>query len=131
MLPHHKSLALNGHEAEQLRDLRSRLNRLPPNPALAAKSIGPLSRGFFDLCIRIGLAGAPHPSICDSAKALAAQADHAGVAELRGMVSALEQMHRSAPARWPEIVAGGVLQAVISRRLALGGREPVKEGVQA
>jgi len=131
MLPHDKSLALSAIEAEQLRDLRSRLNRLPTNPALAAKSIGPLSRGFFDLCIRIGLVGAAGPPIADSAKALVCQADHAGPCELRGLVAALEQLHRSGSDRWPAIVAGGVLQAAISRRLALAGREPAKEGVLA
>jgi hypothetical protein len=129
MLPHDKSLALSAVEAEQLRDLRSRLNRLPPNPALAARSIGPLSRGFFELCMRIGFVGAAGLSIADSAKALASQAEQAGPCELRALVGSLEQLHRTGAPRWSEIVTGGVLQAVISRRLALAGREPAKEGV--
>jgi hypothetical protein len=131
MLRHDKALALSAHETEQLRDLRSRLNRVAANPATAAKSIGPLSRGFFDVCVRTGLAGAPRPICADSAKALAAQADQADIAELRGLVSGLEQMHRTAPDRWSGIAGGGVLQAVLSRRLALGGREPGKPEPQA
>lgn len=131
MLPHDKALALSAVETEQLRDLRSRLNRLAGfAPAVAAKSIGPLTKGFFDLCARAGLDGGVAAGD-EGAKSLAARADQASASELKAIVATLGQMHRGAPATWGEITAAGVLQAVISRRLALAGREPAKDSAGA
>ena len=131
MLPHDKALALSAVETEQLRDLRSRLNRLVGvAPAVGAKSIGPLSKGFYDLCARVGLE--PAAPAAGSGKAWVAQAaDHAGMDKLRALVGALIEQQRRDPARWNEVVATCALQAIISRRLALAGREPAKEGPQA
>jgi hypothetical protein len=131
MLPHDKALALSATDTEQLRDLRSRLNRVAAvAPAVAAKSIGPLTRGFYDLCVRVGLE--PTAPAAGAGKAWIAQAtDQAGMDKLSALVGALVEQQRSDPARWNEVVATGALQAVISRRLALAGREPAKEGVQA
>jgi hypothetical protein len=131
MLPHDKALALSATDTEQLRDLRSRLNRVAAvAPTVAAKSIGPLTRGFYDLCVRVGLE--PTAPATGSGRAWIAQAaDHAGMDRLRALIGALVERQRSDPARWNEVVATGALQAVISRRLALAGREPAKEGVQA
>jgi hypothetical protein len=137
MLPHDKALALSAVETEQLRDLRSRLNRLTGlAPVVAAKSIAPLSKGFFDLCARTGLAfagddGARTLQARSSPSAWARAADTADIGELRLLVAGLNQLQRAEPARWTEVVAGGALQAVISRRLALGGREPAKESESA
>ncbi len=49
------ALALSPIEAEQIRDLRARLNRVPAG-SLGDKSVGPLSKGFFVVCGRVGLA---------------------------------------------------------------------------
>ena len=49
--------ALSAIETEQLRDIRARLNRVPKGPA-GDKSVGPMSKGFFDVCARVGLAAA-------------------------------------------------------------------------
>jgi hypothetical protein len=131
MLPHDKALALGAVESELLRDLRSRLNRMAAlAPAVAAKSIGPLTKGFYDLCDRVGLAPAAPASGTGKAW-IASAADHASMNKLRALVGALQQQQQADPARWSEVVATGALQAVISRRLALAGREPAKEGAQA
>ena len=131
MLPHDKALALGAVETEMLRDLRSRLNRMAAlAPAVAAKSVGPLTRGFYDVCARAGLEPAT-PATGTGKGWIAAAADHADMNQLRALVGALVQQQQADPGRWNEVVATGALQAVISRRLALAGREPAKEGVQA
>ena len=53
-------IPLSNVETEQVRDLRARLNRLPQG-ALGDKSVGPLSKGFFDVCARVGLGQAGTP----------------------------------------------------------------------
>ena len=104
---------LSAVETEQVRDLRARLNRVPKG-ALGDKSVGPLSRGFFDVCLRVGLpgAGAGDP----------AAIDEADLQTLNGIVASLRKL-REEPKAWRALFDAGVLQQVLTRRLVLGGKE--------
>ena len=96
---------LSAVETEQLRDIRSRLNRVPKGH-LGDKSVGPLSKGFFDVCARtIG------PELAD----------------LRREVAELQALKASDPAAFRKAFDGGVLQAIATRRLVIGGRERSSE----
>ena len=98
---------LSAVETEQLRDIRSRLNRVPKG-SLGDKSVGPLSKGFFDVCGRtIG------PEL----------------AELRREVAELQALKTSDPAAFRKAFDTGVLQAIATRRLVIGGRERSSEEV--
>ena len=106
---------LSAIETEQVRDLRARLNRVPKGP-LGDKSVGPLSKGFFDVCARVGLSGE-------------GAGDPAGIAEadlptLNRIVASLRKL-REEPKAWRSAFDAGVLQQVLTRRLVLGGKEQV------
>ena len=98
---------LSAVETEQLRDIRSRLNRVPKG-SLGDKSVGPLSRGFFDVCAR---------TLGDSPQ----------VADLRREVAELQALKASDPAAFRKAFEAGVLQAIVTRRLVIGGRERSSE----
>jgi hypothetical protein len=99
---------LTNVEAEQLRDIRSRLNRVPKG-SLGDKSVGPLSKGFFDVCARTF--------------------EGPQVADLRREVAELAALKASDPAAFRKAFDAGVLQALITRRLVIGGRERSSEEV--
>jgi hypothetical protein len=107
------SPSLSAIETEQVRDLRARLNRMPKGP-LGDKSVGPLSKGFFDVCARVGLPGA--------GEADASQIAEADLPTLNGVVASLRKTREDAKA-WRALMDAGVLQAVLTRRLVLGGKE--------
>ncbi len=86
--------ALDARDAELLRDLRSRLNRLPPSAA--AREV--LASAFFKACARVGL-------------------------EADASVLALTALRRDEPDTFRKALADGALQAVLTRRLVLAGRE--------
>lgn len=115
---------LSAIETEQVRDLRARLNRVPKGPA-GDKSVGPLSKGFFDVAARVGLpappADAPPPSP-EAALAAATEADMAGLAALVGRLAAFRA---ASPEKWRAYFDAGVLQAILTRRLVLGGKERI------
>jgi hypothetical protein len=115
------SLALSPVETEQLRDLRSRLNRTPKD-ALGDKSVGPLSKGFFTLCGRVGLTsqsgGAAIPTLGELKTAIG----EADLTRLKQIVGQLEGL-RGEPKVWRALFNFGVLQAILTRRLVLGGKE--------
>ncbi|HEX6861073.1 MAG TPA: hypothetical protein VF138_12845 [Caulobacteraceae bacterium] len=96
---------LSDVETEQLRDIRSRLNRVPKGQ-LGDKSVGPLSKGFFDVCERT-FGGAP--------------------AELRREVAELAALKAADPAAFRKAFDAGALQAIVTRRLVIGGRERSSE----
>jgi hypothetical protein len=98
---------LSAVEVEQLRDIRSRLNRVPKGQ-LGDKSVGPISKGFFDVC----------------ARTIGPQLD-----ELRREVAELQALKASDPAAFRKAFDGGMLQAIATRRLVLGGRERSSEEV--
>ena len=96
---------LSNVEVEQLRDIRSRLNRLPKGQ-LGDKSVGPLSKGFFDVCARtIG------PEVAD----------------LRREVDELQALKAVDPKAYRKLFDDGRLQEIITRRLVIGGRERSSE----
>lgn len=108
---------LSAVEVEQLRDIRSRLNRVPKG-SLGDKSVGPLSKGFFDICARVGLTperGASGP------------VDEADMADLRRKVGGLQAIRQADPAAYRKVFDAGVLQAIATRRLILGGAERPSE----
>jgi hypothetical protein len=106
-------MSLTNIETEQLRDLRSRLNRVPKGQ-MGDKSVGPLSKGFFDVCARVGLPGAGGVDV--------AQIADADLPTLNGVIASLRKA-RDDPKAWRAMFDGGVLQAVLTRRLVLGGKE--------
>jgi hypothetical protein len=119
------TIALSPVEAEQLRDLRARLNRVPRG-AMGDKSVGPLSKGFFVVCNRVGLSpqsgGQPLATLPEMKAALA----EGDLIRVKQIVAQLEGLKGSVdPKVWRQIFDSGVLSAVLTRRLVLGGRENV------
>ena len=104
---------LSAIETEQVRDIRSRLGRVPRGQ-MGDKSVGPLSKGFFDVCARVGLPGAG-----SAPQSAIAEAD---LAMLNAVVASLRKL-REDPKAWRAQFDSGVLQAVLTRRLVLGGKE--------
>ena len=122
MKPFHPSLVLSAVETEALRDYRSRIGRLPPSDAAMAV----VGRGYFTVVERVGLkpAGevrnlAPEQIVADAASA--------DVARLQTLLASLQALLQGPAAGWRKAVLAGAPQAVISRRLALAGREAPKE----
>ncbi|HYE47580.1 MAG TPA: hypothetical protein VEA44_17575 [Caulobacter sp.] len=113
-----KALALSATETELLRDLRSRLGR-PHNDKAAAV----LLNALFQAAARVDIAPPPGQPLlaADDFKAAVAGAD---MATLRAAVATLRDIHGKGPAHALKALADGLPQAVISRRLALAGREP-------
>ncbi|MDB5438745.1 MAG: hypothetical protein JWM33_1172 [Caulobacteraceae bacterium] len=121
------ALALTPIEAEQLRDLRSRLNRVPAGP-LGDKSVGPLSKGFFVTCGRVGLepqSGGEGFGSVPELKTAIAQAD---LIRLKQIVARLQSLQAADFKIWRMLFGHGVLQAILTRRLILGGKEQPTEG---
>lgn len=114
--------ALSPIEAEQLRDLRARLNRVPKGAA-GEKSVGPLSKGFFTLAGRVGLApqtgGNPAATVADLRAAIA----EADLTRLKQIVAQLEGLKGGEAKVWRVLFDAQILSAVLTRRLVLGGRE--------
>jgi hypothetical protein len=115
------SLALSPVEAEQLRDLRARLNRTPAGQ-LGDKSVGPLSHGFFVVCGRVGLAPQSGGAAIATLGELKTAIGEADLIRLKQIVKQLEGQ-RGEVKVWRALFNAGVLQAVLTRRLVLGGRE--------
>jgi len=113
-----KALALTATEVELLRDLRHRQGRPASDKAAAV-----LLNATFQLAARVDIAPAPGEAPLDTPdfKAVVASAD---MAALRAAVAHLRQVHAKGPAHSLKALADGLPQAVISRRLALAGREP-------
>ena len=111
--------------AEQVRDLRARLNRVPKG-SLGDKSVGPLSKGFFDVCARVDLEPRAAPDLTTPAAFLEA-AKAADLAGLQSLVGGLQKLRTASPAAWRAWWDAGVLQAILTRRLVLAGRAPPPE----
>jgi hypothetical protein len=120
------ALALSPIEAEQIRDLRARLNRVPAG-SLGDKSVGPLSKGFFVVCARVGLApqtgGEGFASVAELKTAIA----EADLIRLKQIVGRLQGLQAQDFKIWRTLFNHGVLQAVLTRRMILGGREKPAE----
>jgi hypothetical protein len=117
MRRHDPKLALSATETESLRAVRSKISRPPPgDPALNV-----VARAYFELCARAGMAAARGGGMSpQQIVEAAASADMAALQVLQGDLRALLQ---GPPAGWRAAIAAGAPQAVISRRLALAGRE--------
>jgi len=116
------ALALSPVETEQVRDLRARLNRVPAG-APGDKSVGPLSKGFFAVCGRVGLApqtGGDGFSSVEELKTAIAEGD---LIRLKQIVGRLQGLQGGDFKVWRTLFNHGVLQAVLTRRLVLAGRE--------
>ena len=122
MKPFHPSLVLSAVETEALRDYRSRVGRLPPSdPAMAV-----VARGYFTVLARVRLAPAGEARKLTPEQVIA-EAASADVAGLNSLLASLQALLQGPPAGWRKAVQAGAPQAVISRRLALAGREAPKD----
>ncbi|MDB5444501.1 MAG: hypothetical protein JWP86_33 [Phenylobacterium sp.] len=112
--------------AEQVRDLRARLGRVPKG-ALGDKSVGPLSKGFFDVCARVGLEVLVDGTQPASPGELLEAVEAADMAGLQKLVTGLHAIRAANPSGWRAWMDQGCLQAVLRRRLVLAGRLPPSE----
>lgn len=117
-------LPLGSIETEMLRDIRSRLNRR----AVSDAALFSLGSAFLTACTRADIA----PTTAVPAKVLSGPlvvktAATADLATLARLVATLAEHRTLDPKCWPGLVAAGAPQAILSRRLALAGREPAIE----
>lgn len=119
------ALALSAVEVESLRQMRTRLNRPPVGEAARAV----LGKAFLDTVARSGLVAEPPPAggAAPSPAELAALADAADMGALRRLCGHMAQLRTTDPRLWSLALDAHAPQAIISRRLALAGREPAKE----
>lgn len=111
---------LTSVELEQVRDMRSRLNRVPKGTQ-GDKSVGPLSKGFFDVCANVGLE--PLPGGSASVADLTRAAEEGDIAVLRKAVGAMAALKQDDARAWRSLFDLGLMQAILTRRLVLAGRE--------
>ena len=125
MKPFHPSLVLSAVETEQLPDYRSRVGRLPPGDAAMAV----VAKGYFTVIARVGLTpGGEARKVAP--EQIVEEAASADVAGLNSLLASLQALLQGPPAGWRKAVQAGAPQAVISRRLALAGREAPKDGAE-
>lgn len=118
------TLALGPVETEMLRDIRSRLNR----PAVSDAALFALGSAFITACGRADVpATIAVPAKTLSGELVAKIAATADIATLSRLVATIVEHRQLDPKGWPGLVAAGAPQAILSRRLALGGREPLAE----
>jgi hypothetical protein len=111
-------LALSALETESLRAMRSRIGRLPPGDA----ALGVVGRACLEVLARAGLTPAGEgPSLTPAA--IAAEAASADMAGLSRLLASLRTILQGPPAGWRAAVQAGAPQAILTRRLVLGGRE--------
>ncbi len=128
MSGHKITAALSTVEVEMVRDMRSRLNRRAVSDA-AAISLG---TAFFKICERAEIAPlANAPIEIEDPHKIARAAESATMGGLRKLGWALFSAKQAEPKSWLKAAAAGAPQAILSRRLALAGREaPVGEGAK-
>jgi hypothetical protein len=118
---------LSNVETEMLREMKSRLGR----PAISPQAALTLGGAFLKVCERVEIGpveGAPVPEV--SPAALVKFTETADMAGLKRVTSALLAIKDKDPKRWPAVLEARLPQAVLNRRLALGGRgQPAGEGV--
>ena len=117
---------LSAVETEQLRDIRSRLNRVPKG-SLGDKSVAPLSKGFFDVCANVGLDAETGAAL--SVAELTGVAQDGDMPALRKAVGVMAALKPADPKAWRALFDAGLLQAILTRRLVLGGRERTESEV--
>lgn len=118
------ALALGPVETEMLRDIRGRLNRR----AISDAALFSLGAAFVTACARAGVpATTAVPAKVLSGALVVKIAATADIATLSRLVATLVEHRTLDPKCWPGLVAAGAPQAILSRRLALAGREPPVE----
>ena len=125
MKPFHPSLVLSAVETESLREYRSRIGRLPPSD----RAMAVVARGYFTVLERVGLKPAGEPRKL-SPEQIVEAANSADVNGLGAVLASLQALLQGPAADWRRAVQAGAPQAVISRRLALAGREAPKDGAE-
>ena len=111
---------LSAIETERLRDLRMRLNRR----AISDAALSTLGTAGFKLLEQVGLAGGgAFPVDKLSVDGFIRTVQAADLAMLARLVATLKDYKEKQPKAWAAAVAAGAPQALISRRLALAGRE--------
>ncbi len=120
MLTHDKALALSAVEVEQVRDVRSRLNRR----AVSEAALNALGAAFLQTCARVGI-GASEPVVVTnlSGELVMKAAAAADMKLLARLVATVGEHRRKSSKVWTALVAAGAPQAILSRRLVLAGRE--------
>ena len=122
-------LALSATETEYLRQLRARLGK--PAASDAAKAV--LGKVWLETIARVGLTLSKPPAgeAPQAVAVLATAADAADMGELRLIVGRLAALRAKGGPGWAKALEARAPQAVISRRLALAGREPAKTPAEA
>lgn len=121
---------LSAVEVEALRQMRTRLAKAPASDAAAAT----LGRAFLQVAARSGFgpdANAAGLAVMQATlgpdlKGLAAALEGAGLPTLGLYAAMLQARGAAAPAEWRRLIAAGLPQALIGRRLQLAGRERVE-----
>lgn len=96
---------LDDRDAELLRDLRSRLNRMPPSPSAREVLATAALKSFGRVGLGVGATGV--------------------LSELGAAAAELSELRARQPDAFRKAVVDGALQAVLTRRLVLAGREQV------
>lgn len=118
------ALALGPVETEMLRDIRSRLNRR----AVSDAALFSLGSAFITACARADVpATTAVPAKVLSGALVVKTAATADIATLSRLVATVAEHRALDPKCWPGLVGAGAPQAILSRRLALAGREPPVE----
>jgi hypothetical protein len=115
-------LALSALETEQLRAMRARVGKLPPTDA----ALGVLGRSVFEVLARVGLTPADQAEAL-TVERIVAEAPSADVQELRRLLASLQRVLQGPAAGWRAAVSAGAPQAILTRRLVLGGREAPRD----
>ena len=121
---------LSAVETEALRQMRTRLAKPPVSDAAAAT----LGRAFLTVAARSGFGPAADPAglavvqatLGPDLRGLREALDGAGLPTLGLYAAVLEARGAASPAEWRRLLAAGLPQALISRRLQLAGRERVE-----
>jgi hypothetical protein len=115
---------LSNVEVEMIRAMKARLGK----PAVSPQAALTLGGAFLQICERVEVgpvAGAPVPEA--SPAALVKFTEGADMAGLKRVTSALLAVKDKEPKLWPRVLEARLPQAVLNRRLVLGGRgQPVE-----
>jgi hypothetical protein len=118
---------LSDFETDRLRDLRMRLNRR----AISDAALLTLGNACFQLLEQMPEGkGEPYPVENLSIPTLIKTAETANLPTLARLAATLKAYKAAQPQLWAKAVAAGAPQALISRRLVLGGREQPVESPQ-
>ena len=121
---------LSAVETEALRQMRTRLAKAPASDAAAAT----LGRAFLQVAARSGFGAQADPAglavvqatLGPDLRGLVEALDGAGLPTLGLYSAVLQARGEASPAEWRRMLAAGLPQALIGRRLQLAGRERVE-----